>query len=165
MDFNWINSKNRRIVILISIVIISFSTYYSNFEIQVYNGHRKLFTIINLIGLYWISHLIYKSVREITPETFYKKKWHEIIRLIPILTFLFLMFIFAVIFDSIRDYHYDNFSNESNGRMINEKYYLFKVDGVIQYGQISYEKFKKQEGDIVLIKYSEKNPIINKPIE
>jgi hypothetical protein len=139
-------------------------TYVNNFSIDCYSVWRKRLTILILAATGIISYYIYKFFIKDRLNSFLNSVWRELWILFPIALFILILFVQSVLYDGIRNYHYSNFTIQVEGIMIDSKYYYFPVKDVKWHGQITYNKLEKSENQKVVVEYSEKNPVINRPI-
>jgi glucan phosphoethanolaminetransferase (alkaline phosphatase superfamily) len=156
-------------MIFLFFLITGIYSYYTEFYLDKYLGFIKIHRIIQLGILFFLSTQLTKKIRIRVPIKFWKSKWKGLFQITPLILFLLLLFTLSITFDEIKKSHFENYSKEINGEMIDYKYYIFYINGKSHHGKISgksktLKNDGRKKGDLIKILVSTKNPIINKPL-
>jgi hypothetical protein len=107
--------------IILLILILSFTSYYIEFGIGEENFLLIPTRAAILGGILWWSYLLSKIIFVKIPESFYKSSWAGLLTITPIIISLFILLIYATIFDSIKNYHYNNYGKETLESLLMKK--------------------------------------------
>ena len=143
-------------------------TYYSNFYLDKYLDSTGTHSVIQMGMFLYLSMQLSKRIQLAIPDIFWASKWNRIFTITPIVIFLAILLIQALVFDAIRNDHYLNKGAKIEANMIDYKYYKFSVNGQEFHGRLKgkdrdLRKEGRKAGERVLIEYSIVNPIINRP--